>query len=382
MTPTEQVLDRLRAALEARAREVHVSGDAWQRNQRRLAADRSHRRRTLFGTAAVVLAVAAVLGAGGLLGADGSGGPPADGQDDASGDPFAGVYILGEPVDAETLTVDGQRTVHQIVLTDMTGQGPNLCDRYVAGTSSSGSCASRDPAADAEGVAFDWLSGTSGGGDLRGVLGGVDERVAEVRIWLDDGGFVMPELHRTGWEGQRMFARTTMAGDPIAQRLTAFARDGAVLQSVDLPARLGGGDWLPARSACTVDGGATGFWPVPESGGPDDVTVVLGTDDALVTVAGAPPVCLDHLGTGPIAGVASIGDAKVAVLAPEVSLVRVVDGDRKLDLQMVAPARGTPWGVSVVRGLDADVLARAELMAMDKYGLELGRRALAPPAAP
>jgi len=382
---SQQIEDRLRSALRAEAEGVRLSTDPWQENQRRVAAATSRRGLRVLGIAAALLVVATLVGASALLGGGGSG-MPAGG----SGDPFSSEALLGPPVEAETLTVDGEQTVHTIVLSDMTGKGPNLCEQYAtmsadrgSGDSSSGSggCTPRDEAADDPAVAFDWLMGTEGGGDIRGVTAGVDSRVATVRIWMDNGDMVLATLHPTGWDDTRMFALTTQPPDaPTAQRLVASGRDGNVLQAVDLAASFGD-DWLPARRFCQGD--EQGQWPFPGSGGPEDVAISFGRTDALVSgSAGITPACLERLSSTAIAGRTTFGEVVIAVLAPEVELVRVVDRDQLLQERVVAPAQGSPWKVVVVRGLAADVQARAELVALDAHGIELNREFLSQPSSP
>lgn len=379
MTPTEQIEGRLRAALEAQSRAVQVSPDAWQRNQRRVAADRSRRNRMLLGAAAAVVAVAAVLGAGALLGGGGSGGSSAGGSDG----PFTTRYLLGAPVEAETLTIDGEPAVHEIALSDMTGEGPNLCERYVAASSDSGGCTSREPSADKPGVAFDWLSGTEGGGDLRGVLAGVDGRVTKVRIWMDNGDMVLAELHPTGWEGTRMFALTTKVGGPVAQRLVAYGPDRNAVQAVDLPSRFGA-TWLAPRSACAGDRVARG---APDG----DASVELGTQDARLSTRGpidnAVVACIERLLPRALAGWHQAGTLVVAVVAPEVESVELTNPEPnviglRLDQAAATPVSGSPWRIATLRVDNAAELGDSELVAYDESGQEVDRAFLNQPPTP
>jgi hypothetical protein len=240
-------LDQLEHDLRVAGRsfdDVEVSPDAWQENRRRLRTADSARGRRVLLTAAAGVAGVVAIGAAALMAqtSDGSG-LPAGGRDAT----FATENILGPIVQAEQLTLDGRPTVHEIVLTDTTGDGPDLCDRFVAEGSGSGSCTRRDLDADAPGVAFDWLSGTEGDGGLRGVLAGVDARVTRVQVWMDNGDMVLAQLHPTGWDDTSMFA-LTLAGDaPTPQRLVAYGRDGNVLQTVDLANRFGR-TWLAPRT--------------------------------------------------------------------------------------------------------------------------------------
>ena len=242
MTSSHDQLERdLRAALRSVVL-VPVSADAWQQNQRRLAAAPNRRLPKLLAAAAVVLAVLLI---GGLLAIATGGrdsGTPAndDGSSDSSSSDefFADENLLGPVVEVERLKVDGESAVHEAALSDTSGKGPSLCDRVVTVSQSSGSggCTSREPSADDTEVAFDWLSGTTGGGDIRGVLGGVDERVMKVQIWMDNGDMTLADLKPSGWEGTKLFGLTMQADGPRPQRLVAYSdASGTVLQAVDLP---------------------------------------------------------------------------------------------------------------------------------------------------
>lgn len=368
----------LRAVLRARGDAVRTSPDAWQDNQRRLAADGVRRSRRVLGIAAAGLLVAALLGAGALLDGDGSGGAPAGGTDD----PFTTRYLLGEPVEAETLTIDGEPTVHEIALSDMTGAGPRLCDRYLATSSSSGGCTSREPSADKPGVAFDWLSGT-GGGDLRGVTAAVDGRVTRVSVWMDNGDMVLANLHPTGWEATKMFALTTTVGGPVAQRLVAYGPDRNVVQAVDLTSRFGE-RWLTAKSACADD-------RIAQSDSDGGALVELGTHDArLSTQPGsdtAVEACIDRLRPAALAGWHQAGTLVVAVLAPEVESVELTDPEPnvfglRLGAAAATPVSGSLWRVAILRVENATELIDSELVAYDEAGLEIDREFVAQPSSP
>ena len=171
-SPHDQLERDLRAALRS-VDHVPVSSDAWQQNQRRLAAAPHRRLPWLVAAAAVVLAVLLI---GGLLalvsGGSDSSTPANDGgsnDSSSSDDVFADENLLGPVVEVETLTIDGETAVHEAVLSDTSGKGPSLCDRVTTlDQSSGGPAAARQPGTrtpTSESVAFDWLSGTSGSGD-------------------------------------------------------------------------------------------------------------------------------------------------------------------------------------------------------------------------
>jgi hypothetical protein len=319
---TEQLERDLRQA-RALFDDVDVSSDAWQQNQRRLAADRSRRGGRGMAVAAAVVAVV-LLGAlvasladqGPNRGAAGSGG--------SGGDPWAPENILGEPQQVETVRLDGQDMAHELVLTDTDGSGPQLCDRFSAVESDAGAggCTPRQPDADDSSVTFDWISGTTGSGDgLHAVVAGVDDRVMKVQVWMDNGDMTLAELHPTGWEGTRMLAFTARPGAPVPQRLVAYSdATGTVLQAVDL-ARLFGKGWLPGTEADCADVQQDPELRWPPQGDRPTVGVRASVTDVEVTHdlpdARARTVCLPMDKTASVVRVAE--QWVVVVVAPEVA---------------------------------------------------------------
>ncbi len=369
---------RLRAAAGAVPARP-VPADAWVELQSRLATRDGHHGRRFLAAAAVVALLLGLVGAAALLDDGSPAGGPASGS--GGGDPWATENILGEPVVAETLTMGGQQVRHELVLTDTDGKGPSLCDRFVSGSGSAGGCSARDARADDPAVAFDWLSGTTGGGDIHGVLGAVDDRVQKVQVWMSNGDETLAPLHPTGWDGTRMFALTLPDTGPAPQRLVAYSdASGTVLQAVDLTARFGD-EWLPARQACR--GEEQGRWPLPGSGGAADVSLSFGHTDALVSGnAGVTPVCLERLTGKAIAAVTTLGGLAIAVLAPEVDLVRLQVAARMGATIKPYTVQGSLWRAVVVRDLPAGDLARAQLVAYSRTGTELDRAFLDQPASP
>ena len=366
----EQIEDRLRSALRSEAEGVRLSSDPWQQNQRRVSAAASGRSRRVLGVAAAMLVVATLVGASALLSGRGSDGMPAGG----SGDPFGSGALLGPPVEAETLTFDGALTTHTIALSDMTGKGPNLCEKYEtitadrgSGDSSSGSssggggCTPRDPDADDAGVAFDWLMGTEGGGDIRGVTAGVDSRASKVEIWMDNGDLVLATLHPTGWDDTRMLALTTQPPNaPTAQRLVAYGRDGNVLQALDLRARLGE-NWLRPSSVCDIL--EIGLSLPGADIGASATEARIELDDAS---GGVRRVCLPL--DGAIQGTTDGGDI-IVVLAPEVAGVRLGSGDAAVEVP-TSRIVGTAWNAALLRGAGG-LEGNEEIVAYDESGQAL-----------
>ena len=371
--------DRLEGDLRDAAHDfddVVASPQAWQDNQRRLVGSRSRRSRLVLGGAAAV-AVLAVAGGATLRGGSTADVPAAGGDD-----PFATANLLGEPVELETVTFNSAPVVHEAALSDRTGEGPQLCDRYV-GVTDTPVCTNWAEGAEDPKVAVDWLTAYGPESPRRGVVVGVDRRVSFLDIWLTDGSRVNATLRPGGWDGSQLTGLTMPAGDPGPQRLVAYGRDGNVLQSVDLVARFGDG-WLEQHSACGGD-------PVakqPPDGLVPGTTLpwaewALGTTDAYVTVrltaGGTEELCLPRLRASAIAAHATVGGLAIAVLAPETELVRVQVGDRTLTEVTPVTAAGSLWRVAVLGEAD---LSRALLVAYDKHGLELDRAYVNQPPTP
>lgn len=356
--------------------EVTIAPDAWQENQRRLAEDRSRRNRWLLGAVAAGL-VAVLVGGAALLATQAvDSGPPASSGSD---DPWAPENVLGPPVVLERIVTDGRRVDLQGVLSDTTGDGPNLCTQAVAEGYGFGSCIAREPSADKPSVAVDWLMGTEGDGAQRGVVAGVDERVASVEVWMSDGARVVPALHPTGWEQTRMFSLTVAADGPRPQRLVAMAGDGNVLQAIDLASRFGSTWLVSTRASC--GGTVTGRWPAAGTTAAAGVAVSWSTTDALVTAPGGAPACLDPLRATALAGWTRIGDALVVAVAPEVESVRIMVGEDLVGLVEPSRSQGSPFQVAVAK-VGKQALLDAEVVALDKLNIELDREFVNQPQSP
>jgi hypothetical protein len=374
---------RLHDALTDLTENVQVRGDAWQEHQRRRAVARSRIGSRLLLVAAAVIVVIALVG--GLLGAL-NGKPdrstPAHGSGNGSGDSsssdevFANGNLLGPIVAVESVQMGGVQAVHEAALSDTSGKGPSLCDRITTAASASGSCTSRVPGADKAGVAFDWLSGTTGSGDIRGVLAGVDKRVMKVQIWMDNGDMTLADLKPGGWEGTKLFALTVPADGPRPQRMVAYSdASGTVLQAVDLPSMFGR-SWSGPDSVCAHPGSTGGGrWPIPGSGAPNDVSLGLGGAEALVstrTSAGAiESTCLD-LGPTSLAGWIDVARTFVGVAGPEVALIQIRRGTTVVSQVKASNSQGTQFQVAVLRDLPTD-LRGTEVVAVDVTGHVIDR---------
>ena len=354
MSNSHDQLERdLRAALRS-VDHAPVSGDAWQQNQRRLAASPSRLRLPLLLAAAAVVLV--VLLVGGLLAVvtDGSdSGTPASGDgssdssssaDSSSDDVFADENLLGPIMEVERLTVGGEQAVHEAALSDTSGKGPSLCDRVVTVSSESGGCTSREPDADEPTVAIDWLTGSMGNGNRRGVLAGVDKRVMKVQVWMDNGDIVLADLKPTGWESSKLFGLTVPADGPRPQRLVAYSDAlGTVLQAVDLVEQFGD-EWLPLRDDCGRTGAAA---PVPGldatvSGEPGSVSLAMELPGS-----SARTVCLPM--TTAASGATAGPNDVILVVGPEVGGMELrTERHFEATYTSPVPVPGTIWSVVTV----------------------------------
>lgn len=370
-------LERQLQAAKGTFDEVTIAPDAWQENERRLAEDRSRRNRWVLGAVAAGLALVLAGGAA-LLATQGvDSGPPATSGAD---DPWDPGNWLGPPVVLEQVEVQGSRADHEGLLTDTTGDGPDLCDRVVTEGSAFGGCTTREAGADKPGVAVDWLMRTEGDGTLRGVVAGVDERVSAVDVWMSDGERISAELHPTGWDGTQMLAVTVPAAGPRPQRLLATGGDGNVLQSVDLASRFGSTWLVSTRTSC--EGTQTGRWPAGGTSAAPGVTVSWSTTDALVTAPGGAPTCLDPLRATALAGWTLVRDSLVVAVAPEVATVRVMTGQDLLAVLEPTESQGSPFKVAVSGDLSRNALTGAELVALDELNVELDREFVSQPKSP
>jgi hypothetical protein len=341
---------RLRAAADAVPARP-VATDAWVKLQARLATRDGRHSRRLLGAAAVVALVLALVGAATLLDDGSHDASPAGGS---SGDEaWAPENILGEPVVAETLTLSGQETRHELVLTDTDGKGPSLCDRYVdvATGSGAGGCTARQERADDPSVAIDWISGSTGSGDIHSVEAGVDSRVMKVQVWMSNGDEMLADLQPTGWDDTKMFALTMQdAHGPVPQRLVAYSdATGTVLQAVDLGHFFGHG-WLP-RGGKTCSGAPTGTWPQPGTGDTGGVGVALWGASASVSLPGTEGTTCIALGQGSLAGLLRRAGHVVVVTGPEVVTVELRTAEEASvpgSSRKVAPSAMSPFQVADV----------------------------------
>jgi hypothetical protein len=241
MTPLER---RLRDGLSARAAELDAAPEAWQENQRRVAASGAERR----PRRAVLLLAGAAAAAGFGVAVIVTGG------DANRVTAPAGPDVLAEPCDhgqqpttVFTGTVDGAPLRTELFLDGpATAQDTSLCVRLGpsspdASWSTGGGTLRREGADDSE-VAFDFLTGgergVQGGAGVREVSGAVDERVATVVVVLADGStreLPLVPLEDSGYQG---FGIVT-DGETYPVQLRAAASGGAPIQDVDLGEEFG-----------------------------------------------------------------------------------------------------------------------------------------------
>jgi hypothetical protein len=231
---------RLRDELNAAARDVPISPDAWQRNQTLLANDRSgHRSRVTWLVSAAAVVVVIVAGFTALSGTGNDRSTPP-----AASDPSENGGVLGAPVEVARLGSGPDQVRVEMAIEDGKGSRPDMCTRFIIGPDSTSSCGGQSPDSEKARVAFDYLSGSQGA-ETQSVQGVVDARVTVVRAWLSDGTEVRPRLVALGVDDLRGFAVPTKKGEPQPVRLAAYASDGKALEYVNVVVRFGA-EWLPA----------------------------------------------------------------------------------------------------------------------------------------
>ncbi len=341
-----------------------VSPDAWQQNERRLAADRSHRAGQRLRVVAAAAAVVVVVGGGVLVMSQLNGSSPPnssggtkDGASKDAGskdqDPFKPDNLVGKVVVLERFRANGAPVEHSAFLTRAGGKGLSLCDLYkgpdtVSSSAGSGSCTASSPdPAEPKTNAFRFVTGTEGSDDLKGVTGAVEPRVASLRAWVGDSAVSRPvPLHALGVKGLQAFGITTPGARAPVVRIVAYGDDGAVLQILDIPGYIGE-EWLPDDDTCSkttpapTTGDATALGPVENIEFATSSVWLHGTD-------GPADICVPAPKREPLSSQRE-GQFVVVVTGPEVTELRYkVAGQPR---QTAAPMRfpGTAWGVVVIR---------------------------------
>jgi hypothetical protein len=326
-----------------------VSPDAWQQNERRVAADRARRKGRRVRVVAAAAAAVIAVGGGALVASQLRGSStlaPSHGHKNGQ-DPFQQKNQVGKKVVLERLTANGSKVVHSAFLTRAGGKGLSLCDLYDGpspGTSSggSGSCtaSSPDPSVPkTNAIAF--VTG-SDGADFRGVTGAVESRVASLTAWVGDSPQPRPvALHALGVDGLRAFGVTTLGAHAPAVRIIAYGDDGAVLQIFDGPGYFGE-EWLPDDDTC-ADTVLVSPKPPPLTYGPVERIDAAATS---IRVSGKAPanLCVPAPKREAISKLRQ-SQYLVVVTGPEVTELHYqIAGQPR---QKVAPQHypGTVWGV-------------------------------------
>jgi hypothetical protein len=238
---------RLAEALDRQANDVLVSGDAWQRNEQRLATGGTQQRARRLQVAGVAAAVAGVVALGAVvLPRVGDGSTSVGGSADG---------LVGRKVVVERSATKDTSTRHVAYLSRDDGKGLSLCDSVEvtaergsgndsSGSSSgSGGCSAPRPA-----QAFRFFSG--GESDtLHSLVGATVPSVVTVRAWSTDGSARAVSLHPLGTRGLQAFGITTTGPAPKVQRLVGYDAQGAVLAALDVNETLAG-LWLPGGDDC------------------------------------------------------------------------------------------------------------------------------------
>jgi hypothetical protein len=305
---------RLRRELDAAARDVAPSPDAWQRNQRLVEQRRLGRRRTAWALSAAAAVLLVVVTGAGVLGGNGTA-PPA-GLEPTS-DRLAEKTLPGL-VEVARIGTGPRRVAVEMVLVEGKTARPDLCVRFTSPADMSIACGGPSEDAADPGVAFDYLSGYEGdsvAGRIRSVDGVVDESVDTVRAWLTDGASMDATLVPIGTDGLRAFSLPTRVGSPQPVRVAAYGPDGTAIEYVNLATRLG-----PERFA-------------------DEPVLGCRADDGCR---------LDELAPGLIAGLHWYPDRVEVTVWADAKAVELHESDREDSLRMSQSREGPPGSAVIV----------------------------------
>jgi hypothetical protein len=354
-----------------------VSPDAWQQNERRLAADRSRRGGRRLRVVAAAAAAVVVIGGGTLLASQFNGSSLAPSSGGAAGsDPFGKQGRVGHTVVLERFKQRGATVVHSAFLTRSGGKGVSLCDSYdtpspdpnQSNSSGSGSCTATSPdSANPKTNAFAYVTGSESA-DLKGVTGAVEPRVASLKAWVADSAEprTVP-LHTLGFEGLQAFAVTTLGRRAPVVRIVAYDAGGALLQVLGPPAILGA-QWLPDDDTCAHT------TPVPRSGdtsglGPVETTAIASSSIRISGTAGPSNICV-AAPKGQAITSGRQGQYVVVVTGPEVSLLGFTVAGKPAQITNPQHFAGSPWGLVMI--FTEHPKAQVLLSASSANGTKLG----------
>jgi hypothetical protein len=320
-----------------------VSPDAWQQNQRLVAADQARRRgRRLSVIAAAAAAVVVIAGAAWALRSGEHQALPANG---GNGDKVpvpqvtrdGKVHLQGG---VEVARVKPGKGTVRFELAFAAGgpDGPGgLCqlmafDGSAGPYGSNGSCGGQVDHRTDPGTHIDFLS-TGATGVWLTVAGAVDSKVSKLKVWLADGDVVNLPLVDLGSDGYRGFSVFNNGGTQTPTRLVALASDGRVLEATPLSGT-GTEPWRPTQRKCE-ESKVYRFLDGPL---PDGITVAFSHDSVRVSAPSGAFTCM------PLNSMAKLniaGDVLVLV-PPEAANFRLVPPSPGQRLTLVN-VEGTPW---------------------------------------
>jgi hypothetical protein len=331
-----------------------VSPDAWQQNQRRLAADRARGRRRVSVIAAAAAAVIAV-GGGALVASQMGGGstpaPPSGGGKHRQESPIKPKDLVGKVVVLERYTEHGSTVVHSAYLTRTHGAGLSFCDEYggpstETSSAGGGSCTSSSPdPAVPKTNAFAFVTDNDDP-DLTSVTGAVEPRVASLKAWVGDSADAREvSLHALGVHGLKAFGVTTPGGQAPVVRIVAYGDDGAVLQIFDAPGYYGE-EWVPDDDTC-AETVVVSPKPAPLSLGPVESVEAATTSIRVSGPVGPADICVPAPKREAMSKLRQ-GQWLVVVTGPEVAQLRYQIAGHPH--RLVAPHHypGTVWGVTQI----------------------------------
>jgi hypothetical protein len=374
MTDHPTLERRLREAADATAWD-DVSPDAWQQNERRVAADLRHRhvRRLQLTGIAAAAAVVVALGTVALPRLNGSDAPPATRNGSVAN--RTGQGLKGG---VEMLRVRQAKGTLSVELSLQPGKGGfvDLCEALVStgddgtpGTSSG--CGGGGPdGGPAKGTHVAYLTGSSGGGaDL--VAGTVDPQVEKVRGWTRDHKPLDANLLALNRGSYRGFAFLGLKAADRPELIDVLGPDEHILEVVDVRQRFGGETCQqpvaaqPTATSVAVSGVRVGVAP---SGISAWVPRGDGTYDGSCVRAALPFPAQQ------------VGDRVIALLPPEVTVYDIsleTSVGNKLGTAESTQLAGTAWRIAVFE-LAGGSAKGAQVVVSVPPGDVMGRSAVTP----
>jgi hypothetical protein len=328
-----------------------VSPDAWQQNERRVAADLRHRHVLRLQIVGVAAAAAAIAGLATVAV------PRLDDHDSPATrtkNPPAGQHLKGA-VEVGRIRQANNNLMVKLSLQPGKGGFVDLCQTIVssggvgAGDSSTG-CGGGGPAGGpAQGTHVAYLTGSSGK-DVDVVAGTVDTQVGKVRGWTRDGREIDANLIPLNRGAYRGFAFLSLKAADRPELIEMFGAGEQIREVVDVATRLDSATCsaVPAQPPATS---------VDVSGVRVDVDVASSEVSVWVPRADSSYAARCIPADVPFPAL-QVGNRVVALLPPDVSIFKATlesQQGKRLDGAKAVRLAGTAWQIAVFDPGDAPV---------------------------